>query len=406
MEKFKFLRDVKLVALMSFVFINEMCLAQTSGSVTQGLGNTTIADLMPNCPSNHKTPIGTIQSSDNKTWIVPAENNFSSASKLSDLYNSCNNVVPSSLANANLNSMPTTVIDAQGEVITGYLFCDNYFELYINGILVGVDAIPFTPFNSSVVKFKVSKPYTIAVKLVDWEENVGLGSEIQSASSLYHPGDGGFIAQFSDGTVTDASWKAQTYYIAPIEDLKAVKELSNGTRSTSTATITPACNANCYGVHYDIPNNWQGSNFNDSSWPNASLYTAAQVTNQPAYTNFANTAWSKASFIWSSNLILDNVVLTRKTVAATNSTRETLRSDLFKIKNPVGNQIQINGNQNVGNVNFVLTNLMGHQIQAWSNLDFNSNESITLETTAMAAGVYVLNIQIGKEIFAYKLVKN
>ena len=45
--------------------------AQTSGSITQGLGTTTTADLMPNCPSNHTTPLGTITSTDGKWWVVP-----------------------------------------------------------------------------------------------------------------------------------------------------------------------------------------------------------------------------------------------------------------------------------------------------------------------------------------------
>jgi len=174
---------MKKVYLIFSILIGNICFAQTSGSVTQGLGTTTTANLMPACSSNHVTPIGTINSTDSKTWIVPAENSFLTATKLSDLHNSCNNITPTSLANANLSNVPTTVIDEQGEVITGYIFADNYFELYINGVLVGVDAVPFTPFNSSVVKFKVSKPYTIAVKLVDWEENLGLGSEIQSANS-------------------------------------------------------------------------------------------------------------------------------------------------------------------------------------------------------------------------------
>jgi hypothetical protein len=164
---------MKTIQFILGLFIYQISFAQTSGSVTQGLGTTTTANLMPACSGNHVTPIGTIKSTDNKTWIVPAENNFLTATKLSDLHNSCNNITPTSLTNADLSNVPTTVIDEQGEVITGYIFADNYFELYINGILVGVDAVPFTPFNSSVVKFKVSKPYTIAVKLVDWEENVG-----------------------------------------------------------------------------------------------------------------------------------------------------------------------------------------------------------------------------------------
>lgn len=289
--------------------------AQFTGSVTQGQGTTTIANLMPGCASNHITPLGTITSTDSKIWVVPAETQFQTGPFASDLHNTCNQVAPVNLAGANLSNVPITEIDANGEIITGFLFADNYFELYINGVLVGVDAVPFTPFNSSVVKFRVSRPYTIAVKLVDWEEHPGLGSEIQAGDN-YHPGDGGFIAQFSDGTVTNANWKAQTFYIAPLQNVNDVQELPNGTRSSANATLTPTCNQNCFAVHYPIPSDWNSVSFQDGGWPQASLYTAAQVTNQPAYTNFANSAWGSASFIWSSNLILDNLVLARFTVPA------------------------------------------------------------------------------------------
>lgn len=289
--------------------------AQFTGSVTQGQGTTTIANLMPGCASNHITPLGTITSTDSKIWVVPAETQFQTGPFASDLHNTCNQVAPVNLAAANLSNVPITEIDVNGEVITGFLFADNYFELYINGVLVGVDAVPFTPFNSSVVKFRVSRPYTIAVKLVDWEEHPGLGSEIQAGDS-YHPGDGGFIAQFSDGTVTNANWKAQTFYIAPLQNVNDVQELPNGTRSSANATLTPTFNQNCFAVHYPIPSDWNSVSFQDGGWPQASLYTAAQVTNQPAYTNFANSAWGSASFIWSSNLILDNLVLARFTVPA------------------------------------------------------------------------------------------
>lgn len=397
---------MKIIYFIVGMFICQLSFSQTSGSVTQGLGITTTANLMPACSSNHVTPIGTIKSTDNKTWIVPSENNFLTATKLSDLHNSCNNITPTSLANADLSNVPTTVIDEQGEVITGYIFADNYFELYINGVLVGVDAVPFTPFNSSVVKFKVSKPYTIAVKLVDWEENVGLGSEIQSASSLYHPGDGGFIAQFSDGTITDATWKAQTFYIAPIQDLNTVKELSDGTHSTSTATTTPTCNGNCYGIHYDMPSDWYSKNFNDAAWPNAYLYTAAQVTNQAAYTNFASTAWSKASFIWSSNLILDNVVLVRKTVGASTNINELEESNLFKINNPFENEILITANQNWNDAAIVLTDITGKKIQQWNNIKANANETLALAiTTELNSGLYFMVIKTNKGYYNYKLLK-
>ncbi|MFZ4544298.1 MAG: hypothetical protein ACOYOA_09640, partial [Saprospiraceae bacterium] len=317
--------------LLGAVALNAQGTYTGSGSVTQGLGITTTANLLPGCSSNHVTPLGKITSSDKKEWIVPAETNFLAGPYATDLHNACNKFEPTTLSSVNLNSVPVKVVDADGEVITGFIFCDNYFELYVNGVLVGVDPVPFTPFNSCVVKFKVSKPYTIAVKMVDWEENVGLGSEIQSPTVLYHPGDGGFIAQFSDGTVTDASWKTQTFYIAPIQNLSSVVELPDGTRSTANATTNPTCNANCYGIHYEIPSNWNSTGYNDSGWPSASLYNAAQVTNSTAYTNFAASAWPKAKFIWSSNLILDNVVLSRKTVAKSTNTSEVEEKSNIRI---------------------------------------------------------------------------
>ncbi len=51
---------------------------------------------------------------------------------------------------------------------TGYLFADNYFELYVNGVVVGKDRVPFTEINSSIVPFRVLRPFTFAGKLVDW----------------------------------------------------------------------------------------------------------------------------------------------------------------------------------------------------------------------------------------------
>lgn len=302
-------------AILAYLIYVPTLHAQTTGSVTQGPAVTTIANMMPDCPSNHITPLGTITATDGSVWIVPAENNFATAPKLADLYNSCNGITPANLQAASLSNIPVTEIDPDGEVITGYLFADNYFELYINGVLTGVDAVPFTPFNSAVVRFRVSRPYTIAVKLVDWEENPGLGSEINNGNN-YHPGDGGFIARFSDGTVTDETWKTQVFYIAPIQDLNTVTELADGTRSTATATLTPTCNASCYGVHYPVPANWMAEDFEDNGWVSASLYTAAQVTNQAAFKNFETTAWAGARFIWTSNLILDNLVLARKTVGS------------------------------------------------------------------------------------------
>lgn len=65
--------------------------------------------------------------------------------------------------------------------------------------------------------------------------------------------------------MTDASWKTQVFYIAPIQNLNAVVEMPNGTHSTATATLTPTRNANCYGIHYPIPANWTAANFSETA---------------------------------------------------------------------------------------------------------------------------------------------
>ena len=126
----------------------------------------------------------------------------------------------SQLSDLDLNKVP--VIDAGGaETFTAYVFADNYFELYVNGKLLAVDAVPFTPFNSSVIRFKAKRLLTIAVMGVDWEENPGLGSE-RNRGVAYHPGDAGFVAVIKDDNgrtvaVTDKSWRAQTFYTAPAQ---------------------------------------------------------------------------------------------------------------------------------------------------------------------------------------------
>lgn len=286
-----------------------------TGSVTKGLGTTTTTNLLAGCSGSRVAAVGTITSTDGKnTWILPAETQYKTATKATDLYNECSGVKLSAISQLDLTKVPTTVVDADGSVVTAYIFADNYFELYINGTLIGVDPVPYTPFNSSVLQFKVKKPYTIAIKLVDWEENLGIGSEANGGSS-YYSGDGGLIAYFSDGTKTDATWKAQTYYIAPLADLSAVIENADGTRSSSTASTQPSCNGSCYGLHWAIPTDWNTKTYNDAGWPAAKIYSTSTVgvDNKPAYTNFS-AVWANSSFIWSSNLILDNLVLVRKTV--------------------------------------------------------------------------------------------
>jgi hypothetical protein len=198
--------------------------------------------------------------------------------------------------------------------------------MYVNGKLVSVDNTPYTPFNSSIVKFRVKRPYTLAFLVVDWDEHLGVGMEVfpvpvTANTSKFYPGDGGLIARFSDGTVTDSTWKVQTFYISPLLDPKEVVERGHihdtpnlGGRTHPYAR-RPTCEANCYAVRYPIPANWQSPRFNDAYWPRAWEFTDQEigVTNLPAYTRYPE-LFDGARWIWSQNLVLDNVVVARKTV--------------------------------------------------------------------------------------------
>lgn len=295
-----------------------------SASVTQGLATTTTSNIYPD--GQRIAEIGTITATDGSQWTVPADVNYTNNAFpfAPDLYNPDGiQYATASQALTAFDDQNIIEIDEDGEVITGYIFADNYFEMYVNGVPVGKDAIPFTQFNSHIVKFRVSAPYTIAMLLVDWEENLGLGSEA-SGGSNYHAGDGGLVAVFKDESekiiaTTGSEWKAQTFYTAPIKDLTCPTE--NGTlRSTANCNTADATDgSNFYGLHWETPDQWMNTSFDDSSWPNATTYTNAiiGVNNKPSYTNFTNIfddANDDAEFIWSSNVILDNEVIVRYTV--------------------------------------------------------------------------------------------
>ncbi len=295
-----------------------------TGSVTEGLASTTTENLYSK--GVRVAGIGSITASDGTVWTVPAEVNFTNTNfpTASDLYNPDGNKYENSAAALSaFNPSNIIEIDAIGEVITGYIFADNYFELYINGVAVGKDAIPFTDFNSHIVKFKVSKPFTIAMKLVDWEERLGLGCETNKLKK-YHPGDGGMVAVFKDAignTIckTDADWKAQTFYIAPIKDFGCITE--NGTaRNSSNCNTSDVTNGSGYAaLHWKVPTDWMTKSFDATSWPNATTYSNSTigVEGKSAYTSFTDIfddVKNDAEFIWSSNIILDNEVIVRKIV--------------------------------------------------------------------------------------------
>lgn len=179
------------------------------------------------------------------------------------------------------DKVPVVEVDAYGEVITRYIVTDNYFELYVNGKLVAADNTPFTPFNSVIVKFKAKRPITCAFKLFDWEENLGLGTEL-NRDNPYHAGDGGPIARFSNGTVTDSSWKAQAFYMSPLVSPDEVIEKGTLHDTSRLGRVHPHARKppradQCYAVHYPIPADWASPRFDDTHWPRAYEYTDEDI---------------------------------------------------------------------------------------------------------------------------------
>lgn len=297
-----------------------------TASVSQGLAKIETVNIY-NCERGRKAPIGTSTALDGSVWTVPSEVNFTydGFPFASDLYNPCTRVEYNSAteALAALDGTDIVEVDADGEVITAFVFADNYFEMYINGIPVGKDNVPFTQFNSNIVRFKAQRPFTIAVKLVDWEENSGLGTE-SNRGNAHHPGDGGLVAIFKDAkndivATTNADWKAQTFYTAPIKNLSCVSE-KGALRLSDNCTIAASDDGNTYyALHWNVPSDWQTKAFDDSTWPNATTFTNATigVDNKRSYTNFTDifdNPSNDAQFIWSTNVVLDNEVLVRYTV--------------------------------------------------------------------------------------------
>lgn len=297
-----------------------------TASVTQGLATTTNANLY-SCPGGRVPALGLITASDATTWTVPAQVNYTDAAFpfASDLHNTCtgNTYANTAEATAALDPADIVSVDPDGEVITAFVFADNYFELYVNGVAVGKDAVPYTPFNSSIVRFRANRPFTVSMLLVDWEEHLGLGAE-NSNGFAYHDGDGGMVAVFKDASgniisTTGGEWKAQTFYTSPITDLTCPTE--DGPLRLSTACSTQDVNDGSayYALHWPRPADWTSATFDDAAWPSASTYTNATVgvNNKPAYTNFTDLfddPSDDAEFIWSTNLILDNEVIVRHTI--------------------------------------------------------------------------------------------
>lgn len=136
--------------------------------------------------------------------------------------------------------------------------------------------------------------------------------------------DGGMVAVFTNANneiiaKTDDNWRAQTFYTAPIRNLDCAVEQGALRLTIDCSTEGLEEGSQDYALHWQLPDNWYTPDFDDSAWPNATLYTNDEigVDNKSAYTDFVDIfddPDNDARFIWSTNIVLDNEVIVRYTI--------------------------------------------------------------------------------------------
>jgi hypothetical protein len=165
-----------------------------------------------------------------------------------------------------------------------HAYADNWCTIFINGKMVATDSVDFLPHNQVSVRILPEYPMTIAVLAKD---NADPSTGLEYGNKI---GDGGFILKLADGTVTNATWKAKSFFRGPLNGNIAAAQVE----------------------HTALPSQWYAVDFDDRAWGFATEYANDTVKPDGDYvaTDFTN-----AKFIWTSSLELDNTVIFRTTIA-------------------------------------------------------------------------------------------
>ncbi|MGP6086701.1 PEBP family protein [Antarctobacter jejuensis] len=208
------------------------------------------------------------------------------------------------LAATALAVLSATALSA--ETFSADVWADNWFELRIDGTTVAVDSVPITTersFNAESFEFDAQRPFVIGLIAKDFKEN-DTGLEY-IGTRRQQMGDGGVILQIRDAAgqtvaVSNGGWQCLTIHTAPLD--KACENVTNPVAGEGACTFEAS----------DPPAGWDTAGFDASDWPQASLYSEAQVSPKFGYDEIT---WTEsAELIWGPDLEQSNTVLCRLTV--------------------------------------------------------------------------------------------
>jgi hypothetical protein len=185
------------------------------------------------------------------------------------------------------------------------VWADNWFALYANGELVGEDSVPITTersFNAETITFEASYPLALAIEAKDFKETDSGIEYIGERNQQM--GDGGLIVQVTDTAtgqvvaVSSADWSTLVIHRAPLN-----KECEKDADPDTT----------CQTEIVDAPTGWTASDFDDSTWTAATVWSESDVSPKDGYDEID---WaSNAQLVWGTDLETDNTVLLRYTTA-------------------------------------------------------------------------------------------
>ena len=161
----------------------------------------------------------------------------------------------------------TNALECPGapKIVTGTVYCDNKFTLWVNGQKIATDPVEFTPHQAVRVVFEWNgmASITYAIQCEDYASDSGYEYTESARPQL---GDGALIAEFADGlgTVTSANWKVYTATFGPTD-----------------ASLADGCSAydlgRCDVEDRGTPEGWTEPHFDDHQWDPATLYSVAEA---------------------------------------------------------------------------------------------------------------------------------